>query len=240
MLELRNTYFAALPAAIQKELKGGLSLKEFDPGDPLPLNTDGGVLYLPINCVAVISIRANGCPSTFLRFSGHSSFIGTARVLSTSKVRFEAVICCGGYALVMPAKALTQYLDDKRLSGEWNSRYLSLFLEEVSVSAYCAQSHDSSQRVARLLLEAFDNLPGGSEVALTHSKLADLVGVRRETVSLDLVKWARKGIISTKKGSIKIDQRDRLREIACDCYGHSSEARLSALELWKAIPWRVS
>jgi CRP-like cAMP-binding protein len=155
-------------------------------------------------------------------------------------VKFEAVICCGGYALVMPAKVLTQYLDDKRLSSEWNSRYLSLFLEEVSVSAYCAQSHDSSQRVARLLLEAFDNLPGGSEVALTHSKLADLVGVRRETVSLDLVKWARKGIITTKKGSIKIDQRDRLREIACDCYGHSSEARLSALELWKAIPWKVS
>ena len=53
MLELRNTYFAALPAAIQNELKGNLSLKEFDPGDPLPLNTGGGVLYLPITCVAV-------------------------------------------------------------------------------------------------------------------------------------------------------------------------------------------
>jgi hypothetical protein len=238
MLELRNTYYAALPAPIQKELKRSLVLKEFDAGDPLPIDT-GGVLYLPITCVAVICIRANGYPGTFLRFSGHSSFVGIARVLNGSKVKFEAVTCCGGYALVMPAKVLTQYLDDKKLSAEWNARYLSLFLEEVSVSVYCAQSHDSSQRVARLLLEAFDSLPGGSEVAMTHSKLADLVGVRRETVSLDLVKWARMGIISTKKGSIKIVQRDRLYEIACECYRHSSEARFSALELWKAIPWKV-
>ena len=88
-----------------------------------------------------------------------------------------------------------------------------------------------------MLLEAFDNLPGGSEVTLTHSKLADLVGVRRETVSLDLVKWAHMGIMSTKKGAIKIEQRERLSEIAWDCYRHSIESRITALDLWKTIPW---
>lgn len=237
MLELRNTYYAALPTSLQKKWKAHLNLKEFEVGDPLPLNTGGGVIYFPITCVAMIGIRANGYPSTFLRFSGHSAIIGIAKILHISKVELEATICCGGYGFAMPAKVLSRCLDDITLSTDWNFRYISLFLEEVSVSAYCAQSHDSSQRVARVLLEAFDNLPGGSEVTLTHSKLADLVGVRRETVSLDLVKWAHMGIISTKKGAIKIEQRERLSEIACDCYRHSIESRITALDLWKTIPW---
>ena len=237
MLELRNTYYAALPTALQKKWKAHLTLKEFELGDPLPLNTGGGLIYFPITCIAMIGIRANGCPSTFLRFSGQSAIIGVAKIFHISKVELEATICCGGYGFAMPAKVLSQYLDDSNQSTDWNSRYISLLLEEVSVSAYCNQSHDSSQRVARVLLEAFDNLPGGSEVTLTHSKLADLVGVRRETVSLDLVKWAHMGIISTKKGAIKIEQRERLSDIACDCYRHSIESRITALDLWKKIPW---
>lgn len=237
MLELSNTYYAVLPTALQKNLKADLTLKEFSVGDLLPLNTGGGFTYFPITCVAVIGIRATGCPSMFLRFSGHSGVVGLEKIFQISKVELEAAICCAGYAFAIPTKVLSQYLDDTTLSNGWNSRYISLHVDEVSVSAYCAQSHNSSQRVARVLLEAFDNLPGGSEVTLTHSKLADLVGVRRETVSLDLVKWAHMGIISTKKGAIKIEQRERLSKIACDCYRHSIESRITALDLWRTIPW---
>ncbi|MDA0892177.1 MAG: helix-turn-helix domain-containing protein [Proteobacteria bacterium] len=237
MLELRNTYYAALPTALQKKWKEHLTLKEFSVGDPLEINKSGGFIYFPITCVAMIGIRANGCPSTFLRFSGHSAIIGVAKIFHISKVELEATICCGGYGFAMPAKVLSQYLHDTRLSTDWNTRYISLLLEEVSISAYCNQSHDSSQRVARVLLEAFDNLPGGSEVTLTHSKLADLVGVRRETVSLDLGKWTHMGIISTKKGAIKIEHRELLSEIACDCYRQDTNSRFTALDLWKSIPW---
>ena len=88
-----------------------------------------------------------------------------------------------------------------------------------------------------MLLEAFDNLTGGSEVTLTHSKLADLVGVRRETVSLDLGKCAHMGLICLKKGAIKIEHRELLSEIACDCYRQDANSRFTALDLWKSIPW---
>jgi len=237
MLELRNTYYAALPTPLQKKWKAHLTLKEFSVGDPLPLNTDRGFIYFPITCVAMISIRASGCPSIFLRFSGQSAVIGVAKIFHISRVELEAEICCGGYSFAMPTNVLSQYLDDTMLSTDWNSRYISLLVDEVSISAYCAQSHNSSQRVARVLLEAFDNLPFGSEITLTHSKLADLVGVRRETVSLDLGKWAHMGILCIKKGAIKIEQRELLSEIACDCYRQSSASRVTALDLWKKLPW---
>ena len=60
MLELRNTYYAALLTSLQKKWKAHLTLKEFELGDPLPLNTGGGFIYFPITCVAMIGIRANG------------------------------------------------------------------------------------------------------------------------------------------------------------------------------------
>jgi hypothetical protein len=49
-----------LPTALQKKWKAHLTLKEFEVGDPLPLNTGGGFIYFPITCVAMIGIRANG------------------------------------------------------------------------------------------------------------------------------------------------------------------------------------
>ena len=101
MLELRNTYYAALPTALQKKWKAHLTLKEFEVGDPLPLNTGGGFIYFPITCVAMIGIRANGCPSTFLRFSGHGAIIGVAKIFHISKVELEATICCGGYGFCL-------------------------------------------------------------------------------------------------------------------------------------------
>ena len=237
MLELRNTYYAALPTALQKKWKEHLTLKEFSVGDPLEINKSGGFVYFPVTCVVMVGIRASGCPSIFLRFSGNGSIVGVAKIFNISKVELEATICCSGYAFAMPAKVLSQDLDDTTLSTDWSPRYISLLVDEVSVAAYCAQTHDSSQRVARVLLEAFDNLPGGSEVTLTHSKLADLVGVRRETVSLDLGKWAHMGLICLKKGAIKIGHRELLSEIACDCYGQDTNSRFTALDLWKSIPW---
>ncbi len=239
MLELRNTYYAGLPSAIQKKWKAHLSLREFNVGDHLPLDTGGGVICFPITCVAMIGIRAAELPSTFLRFSGHTAVIGATKIFHVEKAAIEATICCGGYAFVMPAKVVSQYLADASVSADWNSRYLSLLVEEVSISAHCARSHNSIQRIARVLLEAFDNLPGGSEVTLTQRKLSDLIGVRRETVGSELIRLHRMGIVSSGKGKIKIEQRDNLSKMACDCYRHSTQSRMTALDLWKTIPWQI-
>lgn len=239
MLKLRNTYYAGLPSAIQKKWKAHLSLREFNVGDHLTLDTGGGAICFPITCVAMIGIRAHGCRSTFLRFSSHSAVIGIGKIFHVSKIEIEAKICFGGYAFVMPAKVVSQYLEDVKLSAEWNSRYLSLLVEEVSISAYCAQSHDSLQRVARVLLEAFENLPSGDEVMLTQGELAHLVGVRREAVCADMARLSQAGIVSTTRGKIKIEQRECLATIACDCYRHSTQSRMTALDLWKTIPWQI-
>ena len=104
-------------------------------------------------------------------------------------------------------------------------------------SAHCVQRHDSSQRVARVLLVALDHLVEGSEITLTHLQIAKLIGVRRETVTTLLTSWSRMGVVSTGHGSIKIEQRERLLEVACDCYHFYLESREAELEFWKTIRW---
>jgi len=86
MLELRNTYYAALPTALQKKWKEHLTLKEFSAGDPLEINKSGGFVYFPVTCVVMVGIRASGCPSIFLRFSGNGSIVGVAKIFNISKV----------------------------------------------------------------------------------------------------------------------------------------------------------
>jgi CRP-like cAMP-binding protein len=237
MLELRNSYFAALSTATQRRWKPHLSLKEFQVGDRLPLNQPDGAIYFPITCVAVASIYSNGKPSNFLRFVGRRSIIGVSNVLNVSKTEFEAVICCSGHAFVMPGLVLNEAIRNLNPSSELKIASMAGVLEQVLASAHCVQRHDSSQRVARVLLEALDHLVQGSEITLTHLQIAKLIGVRRETVTTLLTSWSRMGVVSTGHGSIKIEQRERLLEVACDCYHFYLESREAELEFWKTIRW---
>ena len=238
MLELQNSYFAALSVAAQQRWKPHLFLKEFQVGERLPLNQSGDAIYFPITCVAVASIHSNGNPSSFLRFVGRSSIIGVSNILNVSKIEFEAVICCSGHAFVMPGRVLREAIRNLKPSSELKITSTSGVLEQVLASAHCTQRHNTSQRVARLLLEALDHLAEEeSEISLTQLQIAEIIGVRRETVTTLLTSWSRMEAVSTGRGSIKVQQRDRLLELTCDCYGFFLESRRTELAFWKTIQW---
>ncbi|WP_349253851.1 helix-turn-helix domain-containing protein [Bradyrhizobium sp. CB2312] len=72
--------------------------------------------------------------------------------------------------------------------------------------------------MARWLLDIHDRV-ADSRIQLTQEALAQLLGVRRTTVTLTMRKLREAGgIISEQRGVLEID-RTRLGTIACECYG---------------------
>ena len=108
----------------------------------------------------------------------------------------------------------------KPSSGAPNSRQ-SIFADgsDANVTGRaCNAFHSLGQRLARWLLVARDALRSG-DLPLTHSMLAELLGVRRASVSDCLADLQREGIVTTRRGHIRIEAPAELSAKSCDCYG---------------------
>ena len=92
-----------------------------------------------------------------------------------------------------------------------------VLLAHAQQSAACNVTHDIESRLARWLLRAAD-LRGGDELELTQEYLAEMLGVRRTSVSVVANTLQQAGMIRYARGHIKILNFDALRETACECY----------------------
>jgi hypothetical protein len=72
-------------------------------------------------------------------------------------------------------------------------------------------------RLARCLLHAHD-LSGGSKLVLTQEAMAQMIGARRNSVSLVASTLQEANFIHYSRGHIEITNLDGLRKTACECY----------------------
>jgi CRP-like cAMP-binding protein len=83
------------------------------------------------------------------------------------------------------------------------------------------------QRLSRWLLMNHDRL-GIENIALTHQQLGVMLGVRRASVTDTLHMLEGEHVIRSRRGSITVRDRARLRRIAGESYGFA-EAEYSRL-----------
>ena len=95
--------------------------------------------------------------------------------------------------------------------------YLNVVLSQTSQSGACNAAHSMRDRLVRWLLFARSRLDA-DDIPLTHGVLAQLLGVRRASVTECLEEFEQQGLIRSKRGHITICNSDGLRNICCDCF----------------------
>lgn len=88
---------------------------------------------------------------------------------------------------------------------------------QVMISGACNGAHSARQRLARWLLTMADRIDG-SEMRLTHDFLAEMLGVRRATVTEAAQDLQENGLISYRRGRVRITDRTGLTNASCECY----------------------
>jgi CRP-like cAMP-binding protein len=81
----------------------------------------------------------------------------------------------------------------------------------------CARLHPAEERMARWLLMCQERV-NQNTFPLTHEFLAQLVGVRRATVTLAAGALQRAGLALFRRGLVTIPDPRALSEAACECY----------------------
>jgi len=71
--------------------------------------------------------------------------------------------------------------------------------------------------LARWLLMSADRIESNS-VPLTQELIAQMLGTRRSSVTVAAGTLQKAGLITYTRGDVKITNRQKLEEAACDCY----------------------
>jgi CRP-like cAMP-binding protein len=96
-------------------------------------------------------------------------------------------------------------------------RHELVLFAEAQQSAACNAKHSIESRICRWLLRMRD-LAGGDDLTLTQEFLAQMIGVRRASVSVVAGTLQSRGLISYNRGAIRILNVDQMRSEACECY----------------------
>jgi CRP-like cAMP-binding protein len=88
---------------------------------------------------------------------------------------------------------------------------------QAAQSAACFATHMVEARLCRWLLRARD-LSGSDHLPFTQEYLAEMLGVRRTSVTEVAHTLQEAGLIKYARGKIQIVDATALRESACECY----------------------
>jgi CRP-like cAMP-binding protein len=95
--------------------------------------------------------------------------------------------------------------------------YAQALFAQISQGVACNGVHSIQHRCARWLLEAHDRA-GSDQFVLTQEFLADMLAVRRPSVTVAARTLQQAGVITYERGRITVLDRKRLEEASCECY----------------------
>jgi len=95
--------------------------------------------------------------------------------------------------------------------------YLFNLQKQISANAVCAHFHQVEARLARWLLMSHDRIQN-DELYLTHQFLAEMLGVRRSSITVAAGYLQANGIILYNRGRLHILDRQGLLARSCSCY----------------------
>ena len=116
-----------------------------------------------------------------------------------------------GEASRLPAATYCQMLDEQPAIRQLAACFDAALFAQALQTAFCNASHLVNARLARLLLEAQDHNGGLAEVRLTHADFAQILGVRRTTITLVVGQLEATGAIRSRRGFVEILKSDLLK-----------------------------
>jgi CRP-like cAMP-binding protein len=214
----RNGILAALPPDDYERL-----LPHLEPF-PLPANwivhvagTRERHVYFPTAGIVSRYHTTEGGASAGFAVTGREGMIGVASFLGGASTPSQAEVLCAGFSFRVETDRLASAFEQKGALARLMLRYTQALIAQTGQIAVCNRHHSLEQQLARWILSCLDRLPS-NELAMTQSRIADMLGVRREGVTEAAGRLQLAGLIQCRRGRIVVPDRRRLEQSACECY----------------------
>jgi CRP-like cAMP-binding protein len=153
---------------------------------------------------------------------GKDGMLGGFSALDGQPARSKAVVQIEGGAWVMDLEELRQLAKQREAIQSMLLRHeRALFIQAQQIAA-CNASHTLEARLCRWLLRARDAC-GKRTISTTQEAIAELLGVKRTSVSLIAHGMQQAGLIRNRRGQIELLNIEALHDNACECYATVAE-----------------
>src|SRR5882724_2414694 len=195
-----------------------LGTVKFSRGDVIGYDrADLGYAYFPTTCVVSLICDMEDGATAEVALAGNDGVLGTSLFLGGSAATNRAIVGIAGEAVRMGARALR---DQFMRGGAFQRvllRYTDALIAQISLTAACNRKHTLEKRLCRWLLLLRDRT-ASDELMMTQEFIANILGGRRETVTVAAGRLQDAGLIHYTRGRLRILDRKRLEESVCECY----------------------
>jgi CRP-like cAMP-binding protein len=215
---VENRLLAALPSKDYQRLLPSLQQVSLSLGEVV--YEFGGQLdyvFFPTTSIVSLLYTMENGSSAEMGLTGNDGVVGIALFMGGGTMPNRAVVQSAGAAIRLKAKVLQ---DEFALGGRFQQlllRYTQALITQISQTAVCNRLHSVEQQLCRWLLLSHDRLKS-DELIMTQELIADMLGVRREGVTVAAGHLQDAEAISYVRGRIKILDRQKLEETVCECY----------------------
>lgn len=183
----------------------------FEPGDRIEQ------VYFPQSGMISCVIPLRDGEAVEIASVGREGAVGLQSGIGLRHARTSAVVQIAGRFVTLAANRLEQAVERSPALRSLIIRYIEVLWAEAQQNAACNAAHDSASRLCRWLLQCAEKI-GGDQIPLTQEFLAEMLGVRRTTVTLLAQDLQKNGLIRYSRGHITILDRRALEAAACKCF----------------------
>lgn len=213
-----NRLLWALPLAERERLQPHLQAVSFslgqvvcEPGERIHY------CYFPTNAIVSLLYTMQDGSTAEMGLVGNEGVLGVALFLGGESTCSRAIVAVAGDAVRLPAELLQEEFAHRGPLRDLLLRYTQALITQVSQTAVCNRLHSVEQRLCRWLLLCHDR-KNCSELFMTQELIANMLGGRRESVTVAAGHLQDAGSIHYCRGRISILDRNGLESSVCECY----------------------
>jgi CRP-like cAMP-binding protein len=174
-------------------------------------------VYFPLNAIVSLVVELSTGELIEAAMVGRDGVTGGAAALDGRISLSRAIVQLSGDAMAIDVASLKAAALQSETLLSILIRHEQTVYAQAQQSAACMATHHVEARLCRWMLRARD-LSGTDTLMFTQEFLAEMLGVRRTSVSLVAHTLQQAGMIKYTRGRIEILKLEGLRETACECY----------------------
>ena len=214
----RNRLLAALPPRDFALLEPHLQIVPIAEGEFLHLPGDAidQVYFLHSGIVSLMAVSEDGNAISTASV-GSEGAIGSIAGTGFVHAFTRALVQAPGAASRISASPFRRAVSKSEAISDLLTRYHMALMCQVQQTSLCNSVHDAISRLSRLLL-VLSEQGGDDTVPFSQERLADMLGLRRSSVTVAAQALQARRLIRYRRGRIEIVNRKELKAAACECY----------------------
>lgn len=174
-------------------------------------------VYFPTTAIVSLLYTTENGATVEMGLAGNEGMIGVAIFLGGDTTPSRAVVQIAGGAFRISAQLLREEFCRGGLFQRLLLRYTQALITQISQTAVCNRLHPLEQRFCRRLLLSHDRVKS-DELPMTQEVISNVLGGRRESITVVAGRLQDAGLIQYARGRIKILNRRGLEAKTCECY----------------------